>query len=867
MEGKGDSRRFESDSGNARGFKSRAGCASSFAEDQVEVIAHIKDVPICIKYSSAPSTNLSTAPSTPNSRGLEHLEAAGGGNTVAGVGGESSSSRQQSLCFGRPAERIVRKRRQYSASCRIHIEMTRPNDFSFLLSFEISDGGDFLYLRSEQRLLVEFQEFPTMLVDLLNKSKNAGMKGLFEARRETVFPGISRFGSGSSGPGGSLAAESEDLNSLRIVLNVSISDSGPEPFFGLNPGGRTSFGSALLGGADSCILHFVELNHYKEIVHLSLPFEMASDLLFRDYVLRHLNSYFELSQRQEESILRYEKEVGSLKRELETLTDKLSRSSFISARNEKEMSERFELEVKKLVERYENDYFQLKVIYEDLRLKEFEHWNQERQQSEKKVSELQQQFRELSALYDGLSESKSSLEKHLKDDRDTIAELKAKLEAVQSSFEVLSNLKNEQERELNDLKLEYSNALESNNNLRTDLERRQKEIADLDVALDDACKEIEKGNQIISSLQTSLGNVDSKYKQQMATFGNLKRSFQQVEIRNKSLEEKLRDFEQSLEDSNSRQEQLLEENERLRKILMQAEKQIEINQSVIASLKKQLSGGNSSFCGGSYMELNSNPSGGFSKGHCSTKASGGGLANLGSLNGVHYTLGGLQPAVASVSASRGVYLGGTGFSRQRKRSEATFESESITKKYSMSVQPRRSYTWSMESANHEPRHTEAFGGRSGRGSAAFSNNQGGSRRGSMHLDFEELPRVGSGGGAIKKSLETIDERSPSIFTPPNNRNQAQGGNQKVTGGKRVLGEDLRGGSSSVLGPAPGEDFGLGQEFGAGAAVGEEEGLFTFDGTGEVLEGPARELTTPRLKTPVKPPRPQNRSSSAAETSS
>ncbi|CUV07595.1 unnamed protein product [Cryptosporidium hominis] len=900
-----ESLRIESDFETFQGRKSRTGYNRFFNDDEVENVVHIKDVPIYIKYNSISSTCTSTAPSTPNSREFDRLENNARLNNNI-VNNESLPLRSQVSHLGKVGEegfcnntgnsfgscslynrggilessnmtmqffnfRIV-KRRHYSSSSnllksfnRVHIEMTKPNDFSFLLNSDINDGNDFLHLKSEQRLLVDFQEFPVMLVDLLNRSKGNGCSdNYFDARvsnkginieKETVFPGINRYDPGNLRPSFSPSA-SDNLNSLKIVLNLNISEGGIEQSYlgGLSSG--ATFNSALLSRVDSSTLHFVELNHYKEIVHLSLPFEMANEAFFRDYILRHLNNYFDLSNRQQKIITGYEADLESLRKEIGLLNEKLSKTNYLSAQNERDMSERFQAEIKRIFERYENDYNQIKMIYEDTHNRELEHWNQERLSNEKKIKDLQQQLDELGNAFNELSKSKSSLERYIKDDKETNNGLKAKLEAIQSSYDVLSKIKDEQEQELNNLKLEYNSSIEANKTLRDEIDKKKKEISELDTALDDACKEIEKGNQIISSLQTSLGNVDSKYKQQMTSFSNLKRSFQQIESKNRNFEERIKDYEQSLDDSNNRQEQLIEENERLRKILIEAERQIEVNQSVISSLKRQISINESNFYGFDH-NFNAGMSRSYSKSYQGLyNTIGGGQNNLASLSGTHYSLGNLQPAIASVSASRSSYLGTQSINsvKHRKRSEATFDANSVNRKYSMSVQPRRSQTWTMESVNHEPRYTsEAFEVKNQKRSAETSSSRD-RQRISSSLYYRDLnDGTGHGGGSSnKKALETIDERASSIFTPPNNRKKLEeAGKNRNINSKNTTKAYKEGEILNMEGTA---SFDITDKAEVERRDYHEidDILFQLEETGDSFERSAKDLTTPRLKTPIKP---------------
>ncbi|KAH8738535.1 hypothetical protein FG386_001917 [Cryptosporidium ryanae] len=830
-------------------------------DNDTENILQILDVPIYVKYNTISSSNLSTGPSTPNSREYEQFDVkrnnGTNGDTTCGIRSTLPSNAVKNCDFGvnnnnlGPLKshvksnfglldtshinlnffnfKIVKKKSYFSSNTllknnsRIFIEMTKPNDFSFLLNCNLTDGNDFLYLKSEQRLLVDFQEFPEMLVDLLNRSKNNYDIQITDNSKDTslntgiignetkVFPGLNRQ---------ELIFDNKRVynsdnfninngNSLKIILNINNSDvlGGCDTNTGLG-----------INNIDSCVLHFVELNHYKEIVHLSLNFETANELLFRNYILNHLNYYYELSRKQQIIMHNNEYEINKLKNDLIEIDDKLKKSSYISVKNEKELSEKYEMDIKRLVDKYELDYSQLKYNYESKYKSDLEQWNIERVNNENKISELKKQFNDLGNIFNNINKTKLDLEKLIDDDQKIISELKTKLDDNKSSYDVLLNLKIELETELNDLKVKYNNIVDVNNNIKNDIDVKQKEINELDNALDDACKEIDKGNHIITSLQNSLNNVDSKYKQQMINYNNLKRNYQEVETNNKNIIEKLRDYEQLLEDSNSRQEQLISENERLRKILIEAEKQIEINQNIISSLKKQISINESGNIL-SYRNISL-----YNDSHLQNSNK-----NLTCYYGTHYTLNNSLPqSIASVSASRRLSTSNSTSrsfidSRQKHtiKEHDVFDNNSISRKYSKTVNnyPRRSYTWSMENANHQSKE---------------NNNESKNIRNSSA--GRVLKYSSDCGDLIKKNQNNT---LSSIFTPPNNRSANSDIN--VINSKSRAMDNLNDNNEGKFNT---------QQIHYNHT---DDYLYTLDESeSENLDKALKELTTPRLKTPIKP---------------
>ncbi|EEA05435.1 uncharacterized protein CMU_024410 [Cryptosporidium muris RN66] len=550
------------------------GCGN---ESNIEGLV-VHDVPVHIRWNMG-STCSSTAPSTPNSREPEKFQ----------IGNISEYNRYDipKVPSTLVDFRIFTKNKGNFTSnnmgsmyhSRILIEITKSDDFSFLLCCELDEGIRFSNIKLDQRLLVDFYEFPNMLVDLLNRSKLCIDDGKY------IVGNFRRSNSGirslnNSDTNKYTVDRLDNFNMsipLMVILNVESMDSA---CFGVSK----SFSSI-----DSCSVNFVESNHYKEIIHLTLPFESASETLYRDYLLRHLCYFREICQSQQSTIKSYESEIHLLHHNASILKERLEESKKLSRKREDELSSRFNIEMNSLAEHYQSDLTQIRNSYENDRRQQLMQWNTERLQNESRIRELEEQFKELENMCKLLRHSKLELEEYIEKGRLENEELKMKIKDSSEYQKKILSEKQGTERELELLRCEYNSTSDNYKKLIQEKEENKNELGEVEKALEEACKEIEKGNHIITSLQTSLTSIDNKYKQQTVQYTNLKRIYQDTESRLKALEDNFNESGQALENAQHHQEQLLQENERLRKVLNEAEKQIEINQNVINTLKKQIS--------------------------------------------------------------------------------------------------------------------------------------------------------------------------------------------------------------------------------------------------------------------------------------
>ncbi len=129
----------------------------------------------------------------------------------------------------------------HSKELVISVELTDEKDPFFFFHMECTET-DFLSLKSEQNLLVDFQQFPSMLVELLGHCQPAGGK-----------------------------------------MNVTSVD---------DPAGNDRYGCLLfVGYAAEATFNFIETNQFKQLTHLSLRFRTGDDEVLKQYLAKTLKTY------------------------------------------------------------------------------------------------------------------------------------------------------------------------------------------------------------------------------------------------------------------------------------------------------------------------------------------------------------------------------------------------------------------------------------------------------------------------------------------------------------------------------------------------------------------------------------------------
>ena len=179
----------------------------------------------------------------------------------------------------------------------MYMELTKKDDHSFLYTFQVSED-EFQELKTEQSLLVDFSSFPVKFVELLY---------LCSLRENDQNKG-----------------KASNKNQFLAVLNL----------------------------VGSPVFKIVEANQFKQLTHLSLHLQLATETILIDYLTNYLSITEKLSESRLEIITQLEssaknkdneislqnKEIKELRTNLQTIEDQITKKYSYELNKQKEES-------------------------------------------------------------------------------------------------------------------------------------------------------------------------------------------------------------------------------------------------------------------------------------------------------------------------------------------------------------------------------------------------------------------------------------------------------------------------------------------------------------------------------------------------
>eukprot|EP00922_Rhytidocystis_sp_ex-Travisia-forbesii_P016391 GHVS01024390.1.p1 GENE.GHVS01024390.1~~GHVS01024390.1.p1 ORF type:complete len:913 (+),score=202.00 GHVS01024390.1:383-2740(+) len=409
-----------------------------------------------------------------------------------------------------------------SGSCSqvLRVELTYEADPYFLFSLEVGES-EFHVLKSEQRLLVNFQTFPAKFVELLEECVR-------QHHQEPSHP--------------------------QRLIAIFISNG----FCG-GVGGR------VCGGGEAC-LNLVESNQFRELTHLSLKFRQGNDesikrhlakqlLYFKghceevkrrlsasDESNRSMNERMEkinttLQQTNSEHYCLRETLTSQHQQELTALNESHAKSTCSARQLSSDQLARVEAQrveqISALQERLTSAEGRAEQTQTALRSSE----NSETE-LRKKVEALTAETTERTQQVDRLREETRSLETIKYQQEKLLAEMTVKLKGCQEQLADKEALLRNSTSLIEQTKARSGTAEDALGAEKVRCERAEEE---LNASID----EIRKGNDIIDKLQTQIRTLKSKLKQMQQNNGQLEKSTSEFEV-------KLESFQQKLEQADAR---------------------------------------------------------------------------------------------------------------------------------------------------------------------------------------------------------------------------------------------------------------------------------------------------------------------------
>lgn len=434
----------------------------------------------------------------------------------------------------------------------ITLVITNSEDYFFYYSLSLTEE-DFLNLRTQQGLLVDFTNFPTMVVQLLEKCLSEG---------HTSQP--------------------------KFVLVLNLTKAQP-------------------------CLEFTELNLFKHLVHLSLIVLRATDNQLKDYLV---DTILKLTKEKEHMTGELEKAVGSLQQQLSSRTELLQekttelehfkldhteQSTQLEQRLSKELGEQKEKASQQLQE------FQWKAEREK---RELESKNAGLlQQLENRVASLDVQNRDLVESKYKQEASLRELKGQLRVKEEELTRTKVEMSNLRKEKQMLESSGGDRDRRSTQLSTRLAVAEQelvdkeelvrkqqemvkqgedARERLALEVEEKKRLVEKRENAVRNVTGELMKANEIIRKLQEGVKQEQgkSKLRGQIATeqerlLVERERELSECREQLKEGKDSMNKFQSKMEELNDR---LMEKNNKIEEL----EKVIKTNENVINWLNKQI---------------------------------------------------------------------------------------------------------------------------------------------------------------------------------------------------------------------------------------------------------------------------------------
>jgi spindle assembly abnormal protein 6 len=444
------------------------------------------------------------------------------------------------------------------------LELTDEQDLFFYHSLLLGEG-DFHTLKSEQRLLVDFQSFPLQLVDLLRRCMDSA---------ETPVVATS-----------SMNMVASSAASLRMLACLDCSAGGESTF------------------------SIIESNQFRELTHIGLRLRQGTDETVKKHLAAKLKHYRTESADLAERLRVSEEAVSQLRRQVEDLT---THSRAISdERNHLEQS---------LVACHQRELAELRQEHANAIVELQQAANQERSRIE---SELQQALSKMTSRADIAERSNEDLhhqqqtltasEKSYRERLDTsdvqLQEARREVTTVREQLKQLELLKFRHEREIGERDLHIASFKEQLSNkeqlvanqtsqldqataqrksIEDSLSMSKQQVNTLEEKFGLSAQEIAKGNQIIQKLRNDNKQFKAKLRLKAEALSQQEKSLVDVERAEETGRHLVEEKAQELLRGKEREERQRQDIEDLKRKLAEAHEVLKSNHDVIEYLNRQL---------------------------------------------------------------------------------------------------------------------------------------------------------------------------------------------------------------------------------------------------------------------------------------
>ncbi|XP_066922532.1 spindle assembly abnormal protein 6 homolog [Clytia hemisphaerica] len=437
----------------------------------------------------------------------------------------------------------------------LYVRLTNPNDLLFLHSMTLGEE-DFLNLKKQQGLLVDFAAFPQKFIELLE-----------------------------------LCINEQTNNVPRFLLNLTTNSS-------LN---------------NSSTFDVVETNPFKHLVHLSLKFLPGNDEEIKRYLASCLKTLQEENTTVRQNLSSTENELSNrLSCTQQLLNEKTKELDQLRGESEQRINN--------ATSSLQRDLNEAQLKFEQCQRRNEEQFENERKNNDsrynKMMSDLEQKLRTTQASNKELVDQKYRFEGLIRDLKSRLQNLEEEKEVTNKDLSKLrrqnTNLdtdRHERDKTLNHLRTRVAvleqelkdkqqvilrtnelmeNSSENKRRMEFDLEAKQNTIMKLEQTIKSVSAEVIKGNEIIQKLQTEMRSLKQRVKMMNIVTTKQEKLIEEKDILLKENEEKISSLKQ-LEDQHQEEAKKLKQSmEELSLKLNESQETLKNNENVISWLNKQL---------------------------------------------------------------------------------------------------------------------------------------------------------------------------------------------------------------------------------------------------------------------------------------
>eukprot|EP00366_Plasmodium_knowlesi_P004102 XP_002261599.1 hypothetical protein, conserved in Plasmodium species [Plasmodium knowlesi strain H] len=467
-------------------------------------------------------------------------------------------------------------------------------------------------IKREQTLVINFDLFPFKFIDLLEECvlENEQCEKVEDQRLRAVLMldgggkmterDAHNYGNSGNDNGGGKVGGSHPYYNNHINSGYNGGGSNNPSYY--RPYAYKGNNDNEEKNAECAVLNLVEINQFKELTHLSLQLKRADHENVISYLcnnIKYIKSYNgEIITKLNEEIVQNSQnvvEIRNLQKTIENLEKNIDnlKCDFNNTLNNdiNKLRKEHERIIEKKEEKFNSENEELKKDVENLKNK-FTQLNEMNQNYEQKIFHLNGKVKNLK---NELEEKNANFVKLLKEKED-IECAKCELEKYKNTFTVeFNNLKTKYEKEC-ESNISNSSSFESikisNSNLETELKKYKDRNGKLEKEINIAIDEINKGNDIITKLQTQLRKMKDKLKCKTIEHMNVEKASSQNMNEIGKLQAEVKALEDKLTQRESAEEALRREVDALQRRNDEMAKELSISREVNLRLNKEITNNN-----------------------------------------------------------------------------------------------------------------------------------------------------------------------------------------------------------------------------------------------------------------------------------